>query len=76
MNTMAWTYDGDRDCPGNPGRLFGCRCQVHRPDLHINSAAANPIPLTVTPTNTNGTSILPLSGVYVVSTGAQVVPYR
>jgi hypothetical protein len=38
MDTMNWTYDGDRDCPGNPGRLFGCRCQVHRPDLYYGIA--------------------------------------
>lgn len=37
MNTLNVTYDFDRDCPGNPSRIPGCRCINHRPDLYLNT---------------------------------------
>lgn len=57
------TWDGDRDCPGNPGRLFGCRCQSHRPDLYYGSAKVYHSP------EHGVTMSLATSGTYVVPVG-------
>ena len=39
-DSFKWfTWDGDRDCPGNPARTPGCRCINHRPDLYLNTTA-------------------------------------
>jgi len=71
---LSWTYDGDRDCPGNPGRLFGCRCINHRPDLYNSTMTITGATLcTVAPANTNGTNILPLS---TRVSGTYMVPIR
>lgn len=57
------TYDFDRDCPGNPSRLPGCRCPMHRPDLYHNATATIPTCFAgFTVPNTTGTMTWPIGG--------------
>jgi hypothetical protein len=80
MDTFSWTYDGDRDCPGNPAGLFGCRCQVHRPDLHWPATAAVPMDFSgFTLPNTTATITWPPPGMTITAfptSGTYVVPIR
>lgn len=55
-----WSSLDDRDCPGNPARMVGCRCEVHRPDLYWPNTNAT----TITPGTTSGMVVIERAGGY------------